>query len=98
MSPGSRPSHGTFPERFPATSRMPPRITSKTPNPSKIFPSSRMATQPADSERQLGLTAGGRRQRKIEMLVGRRGSPPSARRAHDEPDLQQEWLDDFGER
>src|SRR5215468_11079453 len=98
MSPGSRPSHGTFPDRFPATSRMPPRITSKTPNPSRIFPSSLIKTKSGNLERKLGLPAGRDRQLTAEVRIGGGGRPPPIGTAHDVPDLQQKRLDDLGER
>src|SRR5262245_42059859 len=98
MSPGSRPSHGTFPDRFPATSRMPPRITSKTPNPSRIFPSSLITTKSVKLQRKLGLTAGRDGQLTAKMRIRGGGRAPPIRTAHDVPDLQQNRLDDLGER
>src|SRR5262245_12900497 len=97
MSPGSRPSHGTFPSRFPATSSVPPRITSRTPNPSRIFPRSRISLQQADLKGKLSLAAWRIRRSPIQMLVGGRCRAPPARRADDIADLQQEGLDHFGE-
>src|SRR3990172_1884413 len=43
MSPGSRPSHGTFPAELAASSRIPPRTIITSPKPRRIFPRSATA-------------------------------------------------------
>src|SRR6266508_5537350 len=100
MSPGSRPSHGAFPERFPARSRITPRSITTSPNPTRIFPSSDIGELPAGSlllERQLRLASGGRRRSVAQVGVsGRRGLPPVGGADH-EADLEQERLHDFGQ-
>src|SRR6476661_197772 len=97
MSPGNRPSHGTFPARFPATSRISPRHTIRAPNPRSIFPRSRIAV-PAQLERQLPLPARCGGHRVPEVSVGGRGGAATGGAAHHEADLEQEGLDHLGER
>src|SRR5437867_11327846 len=97
MSPGSRPSHGAVPDRFPTTSRIAPRITNNSPNPRRIFPSSLISTQVA-LERELGLASGTDRQCAAQMGVRRRRRPATVGAPHDVADLQQEWLDHLDER
>src|SRR6266498_3732109 len=97
MSPGSRPSHGAFPDRFPTTSRIAPRITNNSPNPRRIFPSSLISMDVA-LERELGLASGTDRQFLVQMEVRRRRRPATVGAPHDVADLQQEWLDHLDER
>src|SRR5262245_31521715 len=100
MSPGSRASHGTLPEKFPAMSRMVPRTTIATPNPKSNLPSSRMETASKSSrfERKLSLgTRGGGRESAPQMGIGGRRRLATIRAADDVADLEQKRLDDFGE-
>ena len=106
MSPGSRPSHDTFPEGFPARSRMPPRITINTPNPSRILPRSLIALRLAGRRRRTSRAGARawppRRDRQAGHARGARTPPRSRARPlgapHDVSDLQQEGLDDLGQR
>src|SRR3972149_1406771 len=98
MSPGSRPIHGTFPERVPATSRIAPRTIMTTPKPTRIFPSSHTHPPLPRLRRAPRLAAGGRRQGAARMGVGdRRGLAPVGA-AHEEADLQEEGLHHLRQR
>src|SRR6266508_2077533 len=95
MSPGSRPSHGTFPARLPAKRRIPPRSTITSPNPKSIFPRSlTMVTL----DRQHALSAGRGGRREPEVRVGRERRLPSCRRADEESKLEEEGLHNLCER
>src|SRR5262245_61278310 len=98
ISPGSRPSHGTFPERFPAKSRMPPRITITTPRPKNNLPSSRMPSMPPISEGELALGRLGDGRGVAEVRVGSRRRPARARAPPHAAELRQEGLADVAER
>src|SRR5215831_15131017 len=101
MSPGSRPIHGTFPRKLPASHRAAPRITMTTPTPRRILPRPVMRPPPesaARSERKLALPGGGRGASDAEMRVGGGGGPAPGGRAHEETDLQEERLDHLDER
>src|SRR5262245_14183326 len=104
MSPGRRPSHGTFPESCPAASNKPPTITIASPTPTRIFPSSLTADAPivraprdVSSQRQLGLAPWRQGNSGAEVRVCGRRRPASVRRPDDVADLQQEGLDHFRE-
>src|SRR6266446_6854522 len=96
MSPGSRPSHGTFPAELPATSRIAPRTTITSPKPRRIFPRSAIAPSPLDG--QQSLPAGSSGSTDSEMSIGRRRRLAAGRRTDEEADLEQERLNDLGQR
>src|SRR5215467_16107321 len=96
MSPGSRPSHGTFPVKCPPSHRSPPSTTITIPKPKRNLPRSAMWECPSD--RQLPLRARARGRGNAEMSVRGRGDLATGGRADDEADLQQEGLDYLGQR
>src|SRR6266581_8362702 len=92
MSPGSRPSHGTFPAELPASSRIPPRTIITRPKPRRNFPSS-ATSRPL--ERQLALRAAAGGDADSQMRIGRRCCLAAGGRADEEADLEQERLHDL---
>src|ERR1700682_2029065 len=95
MSPGIRPSHGTFPEKLETGSKNPPRSIITSPTPRRIFPKS--ATMGV-LERQCSLPSGRRRRREPEMSIGRRRGLAAGRRADEKADLEEEGLHPLRER
>src|SRR5215468_8287519 len=99
MSPGSRPSHGAFPVRDPAASTSRPRITTARPNTNSNLPSSVIAIPlPQPLEGKLPLAALRGRHGVAEVGVGGGRRLAAAGASDDVADLQQEGLDDLGQR
>src|SRR5215469_12356418 len=101
MSPGSRPSHGTFHDMLEAAIRTIPRITIRSPKPRRILPRSLMcriapcrlwARLSTKSKRELGLPAGRDLHGEAEMGVRRRRRPPAVGASYDVPNLQEKGL------
>src|SRR3972149_1272819 len=89
MSPGSRPIHGTFPDKFPSSKNTPPRIIMTTPKPMSNFPSPPSSgIPPHPLQWQLPLPPRRRGSRIAPVGGGPRGGPPAGGGPHDATDLQ----------
>src|SRR3990170_7585548 len=99
MSPGSRPIHGTFPDKFPSSRNIPPRIIMTTPKPMSNFPSPPSSGMPPHPlQWQLPLPPRRRGSRIAQVGVGPRGGPPAVGAPHDEADLQEIGLHHLDQR
>src|SRR3972149_3781885 len=99
MSPGSRPIHGTFPDKFPSSRNIPPRTIMPTPNPMRNFPSPPSSgIPPPPLQWQLPLPSRRHGSRIAQVGVGPRGGPPAVGAPHDETDLQEVGLHHLDQR
>src|SRR3989304_6328753 len=99
MSPGSRPIHGTFPDKFPSSRNIPPIISMTTPKPMSNFPSPPSSgIPPHPLQWQLPPPPRRRGGREAPVGGGPRGAPPAVGAPHDEADLQQIGLHHLDQR
>src|SRR3972149_6442814 len=88
MSPGSRPIHGTFPDKFPSSRNIPPRTIMTTPKPMSNFPSPPSSgIPPHPLQWQLPLPSRRHGSRIAQVGVGPRGGPPAGGAPDDETAL-----------